>query len=85
MEKIKIKFNAVKNHLSSYKTYPDGSNVEEDCIRKDKWLYQANKTDAIYNISIKTAGERYEYPSKRFCELEYEFFKTLWEVTSNEK
>lgn len=85
MEMCKIKFIAVKNHQSSYKTCPDGSDVEEYCMKNGKWLYQAHKTNSNYNLSIKTAGERYEYPSEKFTELEYEYFKDLLEVKSLER
>lgn len=71
------KFNIAKRHKNSYSTYPKASNVEEYCIRKNKWFYQANRTNTVFNISIKTSGERYEFPSKEFIELEQEHFSEL--------
>lgn len=71
------RFNIAKRHKNSYSTYPKASNVEEYCIRKNKWLYQANKTNSEFNISIKTSGERYEFPSKEFIEIENKYFGEL--------
>ena len=77
MKSKEHKFNIAKRHKNSYSTYPKASNVEEYCIRKNKWLYQANRTNSVFNISIKTTGERYEYPSKKFKEIELEYFSEL--------
>lgn len=72
-----LRFNIAKSHKNSYKTYPDASNVEEYCMKKSNWLYQANRTDSKYNISIKTSGERYEYPCEKFKELESKYFREI--------
>lgn len=79
-----LKFNAVKNHKESHQQYPIGSDVEQYVISKGKWTYQANKKDNELNISILTSGERYEFPNEKFKELEYEFFREVWEVTNLE-
>ena len=74
------KFNIAKSHKNSYPIYSKASNIEEYCIRKNEWIYQANRTNAVFNISIKTSCERYEFPSKEFVELEQEYFCELVDI-----
>lgn len=81
-----LKYNAVKNHNESYtRKHALCTDIENHSIRRNEWIYQATRERSTYHISIQTTGEYYELKDEKFKELEYEYFRDIWEVISNER
>lgn len=81
-----LKFNIIKNHKESYtRKHAAYTDIENHSIKRNEWVYQATRERLTYHISIQTAGEYYELKDEKFKELEYKYFRDIWEVTSNER